>query len=368
MSSGTYPELGGDGGECDFNEGAPASMRVVRLAATANVASLSGAATIDGTATANGDRVLLPSQTTASQNGIWVVAAGAWARATDFDATGEVEAGTAIFVTSGITYRYSTWKVTNLGAIDPGTTSLVIKPVSADFDINVGNPGTRAQIGVQALWVFVNGTSSGNPAYLAGFTTTTARFESLADGILMGGVGYKALAATTAWMALHGGQGKPTGVPANLNPGGFPGSVAMRFDVTNKKLYGFDTEVVGAVTAAWHCHGAAYSHLKRATNLTDADQTLETVTDTSSEYCQFVALTANRTKTLGTTSVVNGQVVRILRADGAAFTLAIVNGGAGAGTKHTFASGVGSPTAPIAAWFKFDGTNWALDKLEYIEA
>lgn len=73
----------------------------VRAATTANI-TLSGAQTIDGVAVIAGDRVLVKDQSTAANNGIYVVASGVWARATDMDswlevpsATVSVEEGTA---------------------------------------------------------------------------------------------------------------------------------------------------------------------------------------------------------------------------------------------------------------------------------
>ena len=62
-----------------------------RVATTANI-TLSGEQTIDGVTTTT-DRVLVKNQTTGSQNGIYVSAAGAWARSTDADANVEVTAG-----------------------------------------------------------------------------------------------------------------------------------------------------------------------------------------------------------------------------------------------------------------------------------
>jgi hypothetical protein len=51
-------------------------------ATTANI-TLSGAQTIDGVSVVAGDRVLVKNQSTASANGIYVAAAGAWARSVD---------------------------------------------------------------------------------------------------------------------------------------------------------------------------------------------------------------------------------------------------------------------------------------------
>lgn len=56
----------------------------VRLATTANIA-LTGIQTLDGVLGVAGDRILVKDQTDASENGIYVMAAGAWARAADFD-------------------------------------------------------------------------------------------------------------------------------------------------------------------------------------------------------------------------------------------------------------------------------------------
>jgi hypothetical protein len=59
-----------------------ASKESCRAATTSNI-TLSGTQTIDGVALSIGDRVLVNNQSTARQNGIYVVASGAWTRATD---------------------------------------------------------------------------------------------------------------------------------------------------------------------------------------------------------------------------------------------------------------------------------------------
>ncbi len=102
---------------------------------------------------------------------------------------------------------------------------------------------------------------------------------------------------------------------------------------------------------------------KDGTALTNADQTLQPATDKASRYRQVTTLTANRSKTLGTTSAFLGQTVFIQREDTGAFTLSVINGGAGAGTLFTFEA---SPTEKQLAAFQFDGTNWALVGFYYI--
>ena len=66
-------------------------------------------------------------------------------------------------------------------------------------------------------------------------------------------------------------------------------------------------------------------------------------------------VTANRTMTLSATNAAAGDVVELTRTDTAAFTVAIVNGGPGAGTLYMMPSG---SAANVRACF--DGANWLL--------
>lgn len=65
---------------------------VVNCASTGNL-TLSGLQTVDTYVGTTGTTVLAKDQTTASQNGIWVMAAGAWTRDTRFDTWDEVVGG-----------------------------------------------------------------------------------------------------------------------------------------------------------------------------------------------------------------------------------------------------------------------------------
>ena len=90
--------------------------------------------------------------------------------------------------------------------------------------------------------------------------------------------------------------------------------------------------------------------------LTDVDQTL-VIGDGGRRILPDATLTDNRTKTLGTSGAVAGDVIEIARLDTEAFTMPIVNGGPGAGTLLTF-----PVSTMLYGCFKFDGTNWALDR------
>lgn len=120
----------------------------VRAATTANI-TLSGAQTIDGVSVIAGDRVLVKSQTAGSGNGIYVVAAGAWTRATDFDSGAEAF-GAATFVSEGTANGNSVWLQTADAPITIGTTALVFAQIGGGSSYTAGN-GVTISSGVVAV-------------------------------------------------------------------------------------------------------------------------------------------------------------------------------------------------------------------------
>jgi hypothetical protein len=86
-------------------------------ATTANVNlanALENGDVLDGITLATGNRVLVKNQSTASENGIYVVqASGQPTRATDFDTAAEVDSGDFIFVYSGTVNASTGWVQTN---------------------------------------------------------------------------------------------------------------------------------------------------------------------------------------------------------------------------------------------------------------
>lgn len=89
----------------------------VKAATTANIATLSGAMTIDGVSLVAGDRVLVKDQTTAAQNGIYVVSASGWSRSSDADTWAELVSA-YVFVEQGTTNADNGFLCT----VDPGGT------------------------------------------------------------------------------------------------------------------------------------------------------------------------------------------------------------------------------------------------------
>ena len=104
----------------------------VRVATTANV-GLNGAQTVDGIAVVAGDRVLVKSQTLAKDNGIYVVANGAWIRAKDADSNADVTSALIVSVEAGATLADTIWQLITDGLIVLGTTSLTFQDITAGY-------------------------------------------------------------------------------------------------------------------------------------------------------------------------------------------------------------------------------------------
>ena len=133
-----------------------------RVASTANIVLATGTAlTIDGVVTVAGNRVLVKNQTTTTENGIYVVAAGAWSRATDADTSAEVTAGMFTFVSEGTANADTGWVLTADDTITLGSTALSFAQFSGAGQITAGGGltktgntinvvGTSGRIGVNA--------------------------------------------------------------------------------------------------------------------------------------------------------------------------------------------------------------------------
>jgi hypothetical protein len=78
--------------------------------------TLSGTQTVDGVALTAGQRILVAAQTNAVDNGIYVVAAGAWSRSVDM-AVGSNAAGAFTFIEQGTSFADSGWVCTSDAAV-----------------------------------------------------------------------------------------------------------------------------------------------------------------------------------------------------------------------------------------------------------
>jgi hypothetical protein len=150
------------------------------VATTANI-TLSGTQTVDGVALSVGDRILVKDQTNPVDNGIYVVASGAWARSDDTDGSpsNEVTSGMFTFVTSGTDNAATGWILTTSDPITVGTTALNFTQSSAAVDY-IGGTGidvTGNTISVTSDVVLTSGAQS-----IAGDKTFTDQIIAPGDG------------------------------------------------------------------------------------------------------------------------------------------------------------------------------------------
>jgi phage-related tail fiber protein len=139
----------------------------VRVATTAPVV-LIGLQTIDGVALVAGDRVLVKNQAVAKDNGLYVAAAGVWARSADADSSLEVTPGLFVHVERGTINGDSIWQLVTDAPIVLGVTDLQFEMAAGRTGVNAG---TYRSVTVDKYGRVVGGT---NPTTLAGYAITDA--------------------------------------------------------------------------------------------------------------------------------------------------------------------------------------------------
>ena len=181
----------------------------VKVATTANIA-LTGTQTIDGVSLTSGDRVLVKNQTSASANGVYVVSASAWSRASDADTDSELTNSFAVFVEQGTNNADSGWVLTTDGAVTVGTTALAFTQFTGLGQVVAGtgltkNGNTIDVVGTAAR-IVANADSIDIDAAYVGQTSITT----------LGTIATGTWAATDVAIA-HGGTGASTAGAARTN-------------------------------------------------------------------------------------------------------------------------------------------------------
>lgn len=181
----------------------------VRAASTGDL-TLSGTQTIDGVSLSVGNRVLAKNQTAPEENGIYVVAAGAWSRATDADSSAEVTPGMATFVEEGTVNGNSGFTLTTDGPITLGTTELTFTQFTGLGDVAAGGgltkTGNTLDVGAG------DGISVAADAVTVNLDGATLAKSGSGLKIADGGVGATQLASGVAGDGLAGGGGSALSV------------------------------------------------------------------------------------------------------------------------------------------------------------
>ena len=224
----------------------------VTAATTANI-TLSGTQTIDGIAVTAGQRVLVKDQTTASQNGIYVVDASAWSRATDADTAAEFNSGVFFFVEKGTDNADNGFVMSQDATINFGTTDITFSQFSGAGQITAGNGlaksgdtlsvNTGTGITVTGDNVVIDTAWVGQAAITTVGTIGTGTWNGTAISATYGGTGLDTSSATGVGIVTSG----TWTTPAQLTVG-YGGTGASTF-TSNGILYGNGTGTI-QVTAA----------------------------------------------------------------------------------------------------------------------
>lgn len=143
--------------------GSSSEFPPVAAVATANVSSRLGLQVVDGYTLTAGDTVLLTGQSTASQNGPWVAASGAWTRPTGFATAAVVKAFT-VAVIQGTVHAGEFWLLRTNGSVTVDTTAQVWvsqTPLSVVSDVRAGGATAVDTTGMTAGQVLAKDASTG---------------------------------------------------------------------------------------------------------------------------------------------------------------------------------------------------------------
>lgn len=180
-----------------------------RVAATSNVdIATGGTMTIQGIALNPNDRVLLTAQTIGSENGIYVVANGAWSRAGDADTAAEVTSALAVPVAEGDTANRALWLLTTPDPIVLGTTSLAFARSRNLHDLSISGGGlnlspsfilslvgTTNRISVSGAGIDIDANYTGQTSITTLGTVGTGTWDATEISVGKGGTGATSAAA-----------------------------------------------------------------------------------------------------------------------------------------------------------------------------
>ena len=243
-----------------------------RVVTTTNITLSGGAPSlVDGVSLSLGDRVLVIAQTAGTQNGLYYVttvgsgANGTWARTSDGNENGEIEAGMIVMVTEGTIYADTQWKLITDDPIIINTTALTFTQnymansissgtsnvvVNSNANVTISSAGTANVLTVSSTGTVTTGTASITGNVTGGNVLTAGQVS--ATGNLSGNYLLANIAFATGYTAskIYNGTSEAnigaSGGNANISIGGTSNVVV--FATTGEYVTGL-LSVTGNVTA-----------------------------------------------------------------------------------------------------------------------
>ena len=222
----------------DAKAGGIGGIHDVNLLINSNQASLSGLAAQDGVTPIAGYIANLILQTTGSQNGPWVLAAGAWTRPPWWAAASVVNEGQYYLIAEGTLFKDTKWWCTNVGVITVDTTATAFTQDASGVTYTAGTGLSVAGNAFSVSYGTGAGTAAqGNDTRITGALQTSSLGASVqtALGVAIGSAGAAVVnggvLGTPSGGTLTNATGLPlaTGVTGTLAAAQFP---ALSGDVT----------------------------------------------------------------------------------------------------------------------------------------
>jgi len=263
-----------------------AAKAPVLVATTANI-TLSGEQTIDGVLT-SASRVLVKNQTNAADNGIYVSAAGAWARSADANTWDELVSA-YVFVEDGTNYADTGW----VSTVNPGGT-LGVTPVTWVQFSGAGSYAAGTGLTLTGNTFSITNTAVSAGSYTLGNFTVNAQGQlTAASSTSTTGSGNVVLATSATLVTPN--LGTPSAVDltnaTNVPVNNATGTLAVSNGGTGATtisgvVYGNGTSAFSAATGSQIASAIGSTAVTNATNA--ANVSVASDTSDTTTYLAFV--------------------------------------------------------------------------------